>query len=517
MKAWALVARKVCEAEFPAYEVMSAFHVFKLTDIAGAPFTLPASVTRSLRRLAAVYKVDAEKLELEYQEHLQRALYLRRTTAMVPKGCWRQAARQSLRLRKATRRSHPVENLHRVLKAYLAASISTSGVEQAWSKCDWLQGTGRAHASEHAEARMIKITVDYNERESDQIVKAARCIWSTTFGVARQGKGQFTKGVKRPSTGSGVATERAWIKRRRDSVGMAGSGNDTRPASGSGVTLPTEATNPTLAAEVEFQRKKEVTHRLRAMEEGALLEDEMDSSFEELVERTKRKEEQSARAKLREHLRADKAVQEYRAPRNLDGQTVFLDAGAPAVRQAAERRGCRVTTDYKEAKFITVSNPARVDLKFRWAAILGGCSLVTPRFWLNGRGAVITYIAAMGPGGIPRRIWASELFQHRYPGIFKLLRHFMDASLRAGARWRPITKAQFLAKPGSACLAVVTKAEQAADEDTARPSRSAPPPKATSSLVCRLSRAPRAGVGRAHQVQVRPHAGVTAQIHHEGG
>jgi hypothetical protein len=47
MKAWALVAHTVCKAEFPAHEVMSAFHVFQLNDIAGAPFTVAASVRRS--------------------------------------------------------------------------------------------------------------------------------------------------------------------------------------------------------------------------------------------------------------------------------------------------------------------------------------------------------------------------------------------------------------------------------------------------------------------------------------
>lgn len=172
MRLWVQTAELVCSAEFPSYEVSSAYQVFNLTgrdEARAVDSQLSNATVTSLRRLAKVYDVDAVLLKAQYMNYLPRALVKRHQNGTSNMQSWRLAVRQG-----AARRSVAVNNpsavLTTVLKQYMASTISTSGVEQAWSTCCWIFGQGRGHASEHTEEVMIKLVVDFNPEEEDKVI-----------------------------------------------------------------------------------------------------------------------------------------------------------------------------------------------------------------------------------------------------------------------------------------------------------------------------------------------------------
>ena len=192
MKCWVAVADQVRKAEFPTLEVMSAFSVFNLhgrrDTVVG---TLSSDDQSSLKRLAKVYGLDKDKLMAEFADHLPRALVKQKTHNTTIMESWRLAVKHSQK-RASTARAHPAAGLAWALKYYISSSISTSGVEQAWSRCNWLLGQGRGHAGEHVEARMIKLVVDYKPNERDEVITRARVLWASGLldqrGSAQQGR-----------------------------------------------------------------------------------------------------------------------------------------------------------------------------------------------------------------------------------------------------------------------------------------------------------------------------------------
>ncbi len=108
------------------------------------------------------------------------------------------------------------------LQNYAASSISTSGVEQGWSKCAWLLGLGRGHAQEHTESCLIRVVTDYKVNERDQVIKLARTAWTANYPWPRNGCSagpKFTKGVKRfRQAAMPVTSEKSFIETRRASV-----------------------------------------------------------------------------------------------------------------------------------------------------------------------------------------------------------------------------------------------------------------------------------------------------------
>jgi len=179
MKLWVKTAELVCAAEFPTYEVSSAYQVFNLKgrdEMRAVDSQLSDATLTSLQRLAKVYGVDASELQAQYANYLPRALTKQRHNGTNNMESWRLAVRHGT-ARKSVAANHPAASLTTVLKHYMASTISTSGVEQAWSTCCWVFGQGRGHACEHTEEIMIKLVVDFNPEEEDKATASSFSIY----------------------------------------------------------------------------------------------------------------------------------------------------------------------------------------------------------------------------------------------------------------------------------------------------------------------------------------------------
>ena len=200
MHDWVRIARDVCKAEFPAYEIIAAFAPFNVIGRHAPNGLVGRSMEAEtcLRRLANVYAVDASRLIDQYYDYLPRAIATQKLNGTNNGESWKHAVLKA-QLRRSVAQGHPAQELVAVLKRYCASSISTSGVEQSWSKCCWLFGSGRGGADEFREACMVKVVVDYKPLEHDRTIQRARELWAKVYGIPRDcsREHRITMGVKR--------------------------------------------------------------------------------------------------------------------------------------------------------------------------------------------------------------------------------------------------------------------------------------------------------------------------------
>ena len=211
MQAFLVLARAALAAEFPSFEIAQAYQVFDLV----VPPTQSAA-DRHLDRLSHVLHLDAVELKAQWQDFLPRAQNVRPTSSRSSnKDAWRtvlELVEQDKRLQVA----HPCGQLQLALVAYAAVGVSSSGVEQMFSKTALKFNDRMGRCSDANEESFLRVCMDLPDRDVAATLEAAQQLWAKAFGVARcsQRKPRFDKGVKRKLPPSGDA-ESAFVKRRR--------------------------------------------------------------------------------------------------------------------------------------------------------------------------------------------------------------------------------------------------------------------------------------------------------------
>ena len=89
------------------------------------------------------------------------------------KSAWREAISRC-RAHHATAKAHPTNVLIEAFVQYFAHGLSTSGVEQAFSKGAWCWGARRQSASPAREEVTLKVALDINDNDKDTVVRAAQ-------------------------------------------------------------------------------------------------------------------------------------------------------------------------------------------------------------------------------------------------------------------------------------------------------------------------------------------------------
>ena len=160
--------------------------------------------------------LDAVELKAQWQDFLPRAQNVRPTSSRSSnKDAWRTVL-ELVEQDKRPQVAHPCGQLQLALVAYAAVGVSSSGVEQMFSKTALKFNDRMGRCSDANEESFLRVCMDLPDRDVAATLEAAQQLWAKAFGVARcsQRKPRFDKGVKRKLPPSGDA-ESAFVKRRR--------------------------------------------------------------------------------------------------------------------------------------------------------------------------------------------------------------------------------------------------------------------------------------------------------------
>ena len=193
MRCWIPVAESVLDAEFPNFDVFSAFVIFNLPDTVD-PKAVPG-VSNDLniyfRRLAQSFGVNVHGLMAQHYDHVHMAVRLKVTECLSNVAAWCKSVRHSQR-RKEVREARPADALIPVLKRYRAYAISTGGVERTFGKSTFVWN------ADHQDMTIkMKLLWDFREPEKEDIIKRAQVIYCNTWTAPRSSPKLFLQ-VGRP-------------------------------------------------------------------------------------------------------------------------------------------------------------------------------------------------------------------------------------------------------------------------------------------------------------------------------
>lgn len=180
MQKYARLTIAVTAAEFPSFELCSAFRVFHLEEprgkrpeeldalarpeadalarLDGSEALIAGASEQHLAKLAAFFGVDAFSLEHQFRELQPIAQMHKTTTRCDNAAAWRHAVQRCC-TRHHSLNGNPNAALIVVLLRYVCFSLSTAGVEQTFSGFKRIFGEQGLSASEETEQRMVKIAL----------------------------------------------------------------------------------------------------------------------------------------------------------------------------------------------------------------------------------------------------------------------------------------------------------------------------------------------------------------------
>lgn len=283
MRCWAKLAEEVCHAEFPAHTIFCAFEVFHLNAAGDSVRSGAADVSDSIARLAQIFNVDEHQLFHQLEKHRPIAQTVASATKCGPREAWSTAVAKTQR-HTDTARSYSVSALRPVLTRYLAWSISTSGIEQNFSKAE-RAGAPAASSLRHELTCYRALLSKCTSLERDAICRQAQELYAECSGRCSRKHvvPRIDKGHKRPTKDamSGPkSSEVNWLKRRRasisESLAAAAAGGSGSAADLDDLPGWFESHNRELA----FQKSKQKKRKIEAFLDQALLPKEIDEELQ---------------------------------------------------------------------------------------------------------------------------------------------------------------------------------------------------------------------------------------------
>ena len=234
------VTVSVVKAEFPEFDVIRAFNCMNLAKDRKGTRTQQAVQSesdaadiRNIERLALL--LDLDPLALRMQLHGHRPIA--RLHYLEAGGCtcmeaWKVALEKTQRHHASAKR-HPVDQLRQLVACYACLGMSSSGVEQGFSKLN-KNICAQSNAGNETEKRLTKLILDkdfMSAAEVDEAIALARKVWPEHFGESRHGSSKrIDRGLKK-CKGDGShdpASEIGWLRKRRLSVSQAASSRGPR-------------------------------------------------------------------------------------------------------------------------------------------------------------------------------------------------------------------------------------------------------------------------------------------------
>jgi hypothetical protein len=322
---------------------------------------------------------------------------------------------------------HPTESLERALTAYQCFGVSTSGVEQNFSKSDLLVGVRRQKCHPLTEELLVKTGLDLPHLDRQTLCKRARQIWEECFEAPHA---YTARRLAAPGKKRKASTEVDFISKRRAAASSAMAVfpepvrlGESEPA----LVRRGEGWGESHTRELRFQHAKEQDKRVDALGERTLLPHEVTPALRVTLAQkvAKRLKDQKGRERTALRVNANlKGASRASVLQKIRGKKVFLEQScqSPALARAVERHGL-VPSRCVDAECFVVGCPGRASEFVRAASALRGSYQITPGFLLtDGKtGVAVKYQPCHH---IPKTVFvgpAFAVFQDKFCNFFKIL------------------------------------------------------------------------------------------------
>ena len=455
MREWVRMAGVVISAEFPDFELVNAFWVFKLAKESSVPDQHRVTSERmvAFRRLGQTFALDPEALARQWIVLQPIAQKQQRQTACSNREAWQHAARCKPRQLAAAELTH-------VLIRYLGWAISTSGVEHTFAQCRRVLAH-RGSCSPRTALRFLRII---EPMPGDLVALNALVLAAQDAWVARH-RWPCRQGRPKPAyfrSARKAGTRAAWLRerraqvtqavaqdavrgghRRRENVVGSPTGRDDATARGAQAKAGAKGKAkakakaklpppPPLQEEERFLRVKARKRKVEAYQLGQLLPEEGSAELaQEAAAFAHQQMKTDKTAVMAQRLRQEKSSAMSRLlPGHIrqHGMRFHLPPLAAAALSAAELRLLRAAlspfrdneTPLEAADVLIVPtlDSQTLSHKVQWAGMLLGAYLVLPSFFTQENLAVIKY---KGMIRRPRSVFITVGFRRQHPKLCDVL------------------------------------------------------------------------------------------------
>jgi hypothetical protein len=444
MVAWSNLASEVATTEFPEFELLACFQVFRLLPVASPAAAVPKAqpaVAEQLKCLADAFKVDTANLVEQFMEHQRIAqAEMARAPGDPASSAW-QRALQKTQSSSRRRRAFQANALVALLQRFVVAPGSTAGIEQNFSLFKRSLGE-HWQGTELAEERRLVLQLSSAAAPvaDNELLAEARLIWASGFAPPRKGGGVR---LDRQETGKPrhvrIRTAAAWLRRRRQDVADGAAATPVATVTDAAVDAAAEAAwTAKHEKELRFQTKARTEHQKAAVQQGVLSQDALGAGAEQQMA-DYRAQVQSRECKLEARQRfLDRAQQQPVVP-DLRGCQVFVDDAArsalnatPAQWALARRQAKLVVVEDRAVASVFVTlTPSQPGDRTQCVAALSGAVICTPEMILTSAGVALKLQRAMS---WPRHIFLSARCYDRHQAMVDLVRRVCSLAQRT-CRW----------------------------------------------------------------------------------
>jgi hypothetical protein len=439
MQSWIRLAKETVAAEFPYFELSQAFNAFDVTQ--GSP---PDNAKQCLARIAQAESLPELELIRQWEDIYPRALAAAgsMTGHTTNKDAWLTAV-TGVGRHHMTSRAHPTNVLMKALMTWRVVGISSSGVEQSFSKNCFTFGDHRQSAHSGTEEMHIKLSLDLARHDEATLIKKARRVWAFCYGLPRtpERSRRVDKGLKRKLShdSSGDPTsEIGFLRKRRQVTQEALAAGTYATAASSCLPLPLSWTDKH-ETELQFQQNKVHRRKVEAVAENLMLRGETDVS-QLRVEAAELRQEQV-------RMECARIARTGRITAALSGQTLEEFRMAVRHKQAYISDDCMSVDlvnalasfslvqcdDIVKADVFVMKNPGHGRAGDMLVSALKGCYQISPGLLQSAQGHALKFKPAMRQ---PRVLFASQRFTSTHSAFCNLVEKVLAAGPAAGCKMK---------------------------------------------------------------------------------
>ena len=307
------------------------------------------------------------------------------------KNAWKEVI-DRIKSRRDVALGHPTDALEKGLQLYYGFGLSSSGVEQSFSKSQLKFGNRRQAAKAETEEYALKVILDLPHHNIDEITQLAQQVWVLTFPATREvHQSRIDQGVKKRKPLSDITngnrmadTEHDFIKRRRLDISRSArcdNGVDITTESlvceggGAGWTEKHEE-------ELQFQKNKTHARKLQSIAEGVTEGDAHGKNEVAKVFNQRLKDHLARRRKARRDTTKMNGISGKKLLEIIQNKTVHISTNLQQAKQDelrhAFRRLALREVESHEADVFVVTAPGKVNKSIMTTSIMRGSHHVTP-------------------------------------------------------------------------------------------------------------------------------------------
>jgi hypothetical protein len=264
------------------FHITQKLSVFDVKAGARVDYSSPQLLTY-LKEIAEICGQDPDTFTAQFQDIHPRVCSLAETAAGDGNKNYWKSILDKIRSHNQSAANHPSDAVLEGLILWFVFGLSSSGVEQFFSKTGWGFNVRRHSASPGTEEFVVKALTDLRLHNIDNIIKIAQKVWSCCYGHARGSgdKPRISKGVRKLKRdlstlegGMMAHTEGEFIRKRRRAAADAAASTSSRGYE----TLLEIGADPVGQSgwsdqhtkELDFQRQKLKARTLQAVAEGVM-------------------------------------------------------------------------------------------------------------------------------------------------------------------------------------------------------------------------------------------------------